>query len=204
VHTHGVVDPEIARSRDGIRVVAWSLVALALTALVQTLVFVLSGSVALLADLVHNFGDAFTAIPLAVAFVAVSRRGERWAGYVVVAAIFASACIAAFEAVQRLLHPEQLSHLPVLALAGVVGFLGNELAAQIRLRGGDRLDSAALTADGHHARVDGFVSLGVIASAGAVALGFDAADPLIGLAIAALIVRITFHAWRMIRADQPR
>jgi cation diffusion facilitator family transporter len=201
-HTHGVVDPEIVRSRQGVKVVGWSLLVLALTAAVQTVVFLSSGSVALLADLVHNFGDALTAIPLGVAFFAVNRRWEGWAGYAVVAAIFTSACVAAIEAVDRLFNPQPLDHLWALALAGLVGFVGNEIAARIRLRAGSRLDSPALVADGHHARVDGFVSLAVIASAWAVALGFDRADPLIGLAITALILRITTQAWRTIRAAQ--
>jgi cation diffusion facilitator family transporter len=197
-----LVDPEIARSRQGIAVVAWSLLVLALTAALQVVIFVISGSVALFADLVHNAGDALTAIPLAIAFFAVSRRGERLAGGAVVATIFLSACVAAVEAVQRLLHPQPLHHLPALALAGLIGFAGNEVAAQVRLRGGNRLDSAALVADGHHARVDGFVSLGVVASAMAVALGADVADPLIGLGITVLILRITFQAWRTIRDDR--
>ena len=182
-HTHGLVDPEIVRSRVGVKLVGWSLLVLAITAALQAVVFVASGSVALLADLIHNAGDALTAVPLGVAFVAVSRRGERRAGYAVVAMIFVSAGVAAIEAVDRLVNPQSLDHLPALALAGLVGFVGNEIAAQIRLHGGARLDSLALIADGHHARIDGFVSLGVIASAGAVALGVDVADPLIGLAI---------------------
>jgi cation diffusion facilitator family transporter len=198
-HTHGLVDPEIVRSRDGVKVVAWSLLVLATTALLQAVVFVVSGSVALLADLIHNVGDALTAIPLGIAFFAVNRRAERWAGYAVVAAIFVSACVAAGEAVDRLVDPQPLHHLAALALAGMVGFVGNEIAAQLRLRAGKRLHSPALIADGHHARIDGFVSLGVIASAGAVALGLDIADPLIGLAISALILRITLQAWRTIR-----
>jgi cation diffusion facilitator family transporter len=200
-HTHGLVDPEITRSRDGVRVVAASLAVLALTALAQVVVFVASGSIALLADLIHNAGDALTAIPLGIAFVAVSRRAERRAGFAVVVVIFASACIAAFEAVDHLVHPQPPTHLLALAGAGVVGFVGNEVAARIRLRGGDRLGSAALIADGHHARVDGFVSLGVVASAILVAAGIGVADPLLGLAIAALILRVTGQAWRTIRAE---
>jgi cation diffusion facilitator family transporter len=199
-HVHGLVDPEITRSRDGVRVVAASLGVLAATAVLQLLVFMLSGSVALLADLVHNAGDALTAIPLAAAFVMMSRTAERRAGYFVVGVIFVSACVAGFESVSRLVHPESLEHLPALAAAGVVGFLGNEVAARIRLRGGRRLDSAALVADGHHARVDGFVSLGVVASAALVAVGFDAADPLVGLAITVVILRVTVQAWHTIRA----
>ena len=200
-HSHGLVDPEIVRSRAGVRVVAQSLAVLAATALVQVLVFTVSGSVALLADLIHNAGDALTAIPLGLAFFAVNRKAERWAGYAVVGTIFVSACIAGGEALYRVFNPHPLDHLLALALAGGVGFIGNEVAAQLRLRGGSRLHSAALLADGHHARVDGFVSLGVVASAGAVALGFDLADPLIGLAISVLILRITLQAWHTIRRD---
>jgi cation diffusion facilitator family transporter len=173
---------------------------LATTALVQAIVFVASGSVALLADLIHNGGDALTAIPLGIAFALKSARGERFAGYIVVVTILASACVAGVEAIRRLVHPGHLGHLPVLALAGIVGFAGNELAARVRLRAGARLDSPALIADGQHARVDGYVSLGVVASAALVALGINIADPLIGLAITALILRITLDAWRTIRA----
>ena len=199
-HSHGLVDPSIVRSRAGVRAVAWSLAVLAATAAVQAVVFVASGSVALLADLIHNGGDALTAIPLGIAFALASARGERVAGYIVVATIFASACIAGVEAISRFVHPEHLNHLPVLAAAGIVGFAGNEIAARIRLRAGSRLDSAALIADGKHARVDGFVSLGVVASAILVGLGAKIADPIIGLAITVLILRITLDAWRTIRA----
>jgi cation diffusion facilitator family transporter len=202
-HTHGLADPSIVRSRAGVRAVAVSLAVLAATAALQALVFMLSGSVALLADLIHNVGDALTAIPLGVAFVLRSPRGERWAGYAVVATIFVSACVAGYEAVDRLIHPRELDYLAALALAGLIGFLGNELAARVRLRAGRRLDSAALIADGHHARVDGYVSLGVIGSAAVVALGFERADPLIGLAITAVILRVTWQAWRTIRDRHP-
>jgi cation diffusion facilitator family transporter len=182
-----------------VRAVAWSLAILAITAALQAVVFALSRSVALLADLIHNGGDALTAIPLGIAFWLRSERLERWAGYVVVLTILASATIAAVEAIDRLRHPRDLTHLPVLALAGVIGFLGNELAAQVRLRAGRRLASPALVADGHHARVDGFVSLGVVIAAAAVGIGIPRADPIVGLAITALILRITWQAWRTIR-----
>ena len=174
---------------------------LGITAALQLVVFVLSGSVALLSDLIHNAGDALTAIPLGIAFVAANRRWEHWSGYAVVTVIFASACVAAFEAVNRLIHPEKLDYLVALACAGVIGFVGNELAARIRLRGGRRLGSAALIADGHHARVDGFVSLGVIVSAFGVAAGIEIADPLVSLAITGLILRITWQAWNTIRSE---
>jgi cation diffusion facilitator family transporter len=197
-HAHGMVDPAIARSRDGIRAVAVSLAVLATAAAAQTAIFVASGSVALLADVIHNYGDALTALPLGVAFFLRSARGERMAGIAVVLAIAVSGCVALYETVERFIHPEHLSHLGLLALAGVVGFAGNEIAARYRLRAGRRLKSPALVADGQHARADGLVSLGVVASAGFVALGARLADPLIGLAITALILRITWQSWRTV------
>ena len=198
-HSHGLVDRSIVRSRAGVRAVLISLAVLAVAAGVQIAIFVLSGSVALLADLVHNVGDALTAIPLGVAFLLRSERAERWAGYFVVLAIFVSACVAFYESLMRLIHPEDVTHLWALAAAGAIGFIGNEIAAVIRLRAGHRLNSPALVADGYHARTDGFVSLGVIVSAALVAIGAEAADPLIGLAITLVIVRITCQSWQTIR-----
>ncbi|MCW2984846.1 MAG: cation diffusion facilitator family transporter [Conexibacter sp.] len=200
-HSHGLVDRSITRSRDGLRVVGLSLAVLLVTAAVQAVIFAGTGSVALLADLIHNAGDALTAIPLGIAFFLRSFVAERRAGYFVVLTIFVSACVAGVEAVLRLLHPQDLDHLGTLALAGVVGFAGNEIAAQVRLRGGRRLSSPALVADGHHARVDGFVSLAVVASAAAVALGFRLGDPLIGLVITVVILRITWQSLQTIKAD---
>ena len=161
--------------------------------------FVLTGSVALLSDLIHNAGDALTALPLGAAFLLESKRGERWAGLAVVGAIFISAIVAAAEAIDRLLYPQHLHHLLPLALAGLIGFAGNELAARVRLRTGKRLDSHALLADGAHARTDGYVSLGVIASAALVALGWRAGDPVVSLVITAIILRVTWQAWRTVR-----
>jgi cation diffusion facilitator family transporter len=198
-HSHGLVADSIKRSREGLRAVALSLAVLGLAAVAQLLIYVLSGSVALLADLIHNFGDALTAVPLGVAFLMRSERAERLAGLAVVFAIFVSACVAAVEAVQRLVHPNAPDHLVALGLAGAIGFAGNRLVARIRTRAGKRLDSPALIADGHHARADAYVSLGVIASAGVVALGAPVADPLIGLAITAVILRITWQSWRTVR-----
>jgi divalent metal cation (Fe/Co/Zn/Cd) transporter len=198
-HSHGLLDESIKRSQRGIRAVSLSLAVLGLTALAQTAVFVASGSIALLADLIHNFGDALTALPLGVAFALHSGIAERRAGLAVVAAIFISACVAAVEAVNRLIHPAAPSHLIVLALAGVIGYTGNYLAARIRLRAGERLHSPALIADGHHARADAYVSLAVVASAIVVALGAPMADPLIGLAITLVIARITWQSWRTVR-----
>jgi cation diffusion facilitator family transporter len=155
--------------------------------------------VALLADLIHNFGDALTAVPLGIAFFLRSVRGEKVAGLAVVLAIFVSACVALYETILRFIHPQHLTHLWVLALAGVVGFVGNEIAAQVRLHAGKRLASAAMTADGNHARIDGFVSLGVVASAIVVALGAQIADPIIGLTITLVILKITWDSWNTVR-----
>ena len=191
------------RSRAGVKAVSLSLAVLGLAAGVQVAIFVLSGSVALLADLIHNFGDALTALPLGIAFYVRSFRGEKVAGLAVVLAIFVSACVALYETIQRLIHPQQLSHLWVLAAAGIVGFLGNEIAAQVRLRAGKRLSSPAMVADGNHARVDGFVSLGVVASAIVVSLGAEIGDPIIGLLITLVIVKITWDSWRTVSTTEP-
>ncbi|HEY0344138.1 MAG TPA: cation diffusion facilitator family transporter [Solirubrobacteraceae bacterium] len=198
-HSHGLVDPSIKRSREGLRAVALALGVLGATAAVQAVVFVASGSVALLADLIHNVGDAATAIPLGIAFLLRSEVAERRAGLFVVLAIFVSACVAGYEAVLRLVEPQRPSHLVALAVAGAVGFLGNIVAAQIRSRAGRRLHSPALIADGDHARADAYVSLAVVASAAAVAAGVQVADPLIGLAITLVILRITAQSWRTVR-----
>jgi cation diffusion facilitator family transporter len=201
-HSHGLVDRSIVRSREGVRAVSISLAVLGAAAIAQTAVFAVSGSVALLADLIHNYGDALTAVPLGIAFLLRSARGERVAGLAVVLAILVSACVALYETVQRFLHPQHLSNLPAVAAAGVIGFAGNELAARYRMRAGRRLDSPALIADGNHARADGFVSLGVVASAALVALGADIADPLVGLVITAVILRVTWESWRTVTAAQ--
>ena len=198
-HTHGLVDPSIKRSREGLVAVGLSLAVLASTALAQLAIYLTSGSVALLADLIHNFGDAATAIPLAVAFLLRSRRAEGYAGLFVVLAIFVSACVAGVEAASRLVHPQAPTDLLALAAAGGAGFAGNWIAAGIRTRAGRRLESAALIADGAHARADSYVSLAVVASAAVVALGAPIADPLIGLAITAVILRITWSSWKTVR-----
>jgi cation diffusion facilitator family transporter len=202
-HSHALVDRSILRSRAGIQTVLRSLGILGVTALAQVAVFVLSGSVALLADLIHNFGDALTAVPLGIAFLLRSNRAEKVAGLAVVLAIFVSACVALFEMIERLLHPQELDHLWAVAIAGMIGFLGNEVAAQVRLRGGRRLASPALIADGNHARVDGFVSLGVVASAVVVALGGKIGDPIIGLLITLVILKITWDSWGAVRSTEP-
>jgi cation diffusion facilitator family transporter len=198
-HSHGLVDPTIKRSRAGMRAVTLSLLVLGLTAAAQTAVFLATDSVALLADLIHNAGDAATAFPLGIAFLLRSARAERIAGGFVVLAIFVSACVAGYEAVARLIDPRAPGDLAVLAAAGVLGYAGNWLAAGIRTNAGRRLQSAALIADGNHARADAYVSLAVVASAAVVALGVDVADPLIGLGITLVILRITWQSWQTVR-----
>jgi cation diffusion facilitator family transporter len=198
-HSHGLVDPTITRSREGVRVVGISLAILTATAVIQAAIYVATGSIALLADLIHNAGDALTAIPLGAAFLLRSRRAERGAGLAVVLAILVSAITAGAFAVERIINPLAPEHLLALGLAGAVGVAGNAIAARIRLDGGRRLNSPALIADGQHARSDALVSLGVILSAATVALGAPIADPLIGLAIAALILRITWASWQTVR-----
>jgi cation diffusion facilitator family transporter len=198
-HSHGLVDSSIKRSREGLRAVGISLGVLGATAVAQAAIFLFSDSVALLADLIHNVGDALTAVPLGIAFLLRSERAEPVAGLFVVLAILISALVALYQGIERLVDPQPLSHLWALAAAGVIGFIGNEIAAWIRLRAGRRLNSPALVADGYHARTDGLVSLGVVASAIVVAIGFEIADPLIGLAISLVILRITWQSWQTIR-----
>jgi cation diffusion facilitator family transporter len=202
-HEHGLIDRSILRSRAGIRAVSWSLLILTVTALAQAFIYSRTLSVALLADLIHNLGDALTAIPLGLAFFFRSLRGERLAGLAVVLAIFISAMIALVQTIERFIHPRTLTHLWLLALAGVIGFIGNEIAAQVRLRAGYRLQSPALVADGKHARVDGFVSLGVLGSAAFVGLGVPRADPIIGLIITLVILHITWESWQTISKTEP-
>jgi divalent metal cation (Fe/Co/Zn/Cd) transporter len=202
-HSHGLVDRSIVRSREGVKAVAISLGILGVAALAQLAIFVVSSSVALLADLIHNFGDALTAVPLGIAFALRSFRAEKIAGLAVVGAIFVSACVALYETIQRFIHPEDVTHLWALAAAGLIGFAGNELAAQVRHRAGRRLASPALVADGNHARTDGFVSLGVVASAMLVAVDIPRADPIVGMAITAVIFKITWDSWRLISTTEP-
>ena len=199
-HTHGLVDASIVRSKEGVKAVSLSLLVLFITAGLQVGVFMYSNSVALLADLVHNFGDALTALPLGLAFFFRSAHAEKWAGYFVVFLIFISALVAGYEAIVRFINPIAPTHLWALAAAGIVGYLGNELAAIIRKRAGKRLNSPALIADGNHAHVDSLTSLGLIASALFVALGITIADPLIGLVITAMILRIAWQSWQTIAA----
>jgi divalent metal cation (Fe/Co/Zn/Cd) transporter len=199
-HSHGLIDDSIKRSQEGVRAVALSLAVLGSAAAAQAVVFAVSGSIALLADLIHNGGDALTAVPLGIAFLLRSRRAERLAGLAVVGAIFISAVVAGVEAVQRLVHPSTPTDLWLLAGAGLIGFAGNWVAARIRTRAGERLESAALIADGNHARADAYVSLAVVLSAAVVALGARIGDPVIGLAITLVILRITWSSWRTVRS----
>lgn len=201
------VDDALESSAIGIRTVKISLVALGVTAVAQAVIVALSGSVALAADTIHNFSDALTAVPLWIAFVLGRRaatrrytygfgRAEDLAGLFVVAMIALSAVIAGYEAVMRLIHPVGVDHVGWVAAAGVVGFLGNELVAMYRIRVGRRIDSAALVADGRHARTDGFTSLAVLASAGGVAVGFPLADPIVGALITVAILAVLRTATR--------
>ena len=201
------VDEALASSMAGMRAVKVSLIGLAITAVFQVAIVVVSGSMALAADTIHNFSDALTAIPLWIAFVLGRRaatrrynygfgRGEDLAGMFVVAMIALSAIIAGYEAVTRLIHPVKVDQLGWVAAAGLIGFVGNELVAVYRIRVGRRIGSAALTADGLHARTDGITSLAVVFSAGAVALGYPLADPVIGLLIAIAILAVLRTATR--------
>ena len=204
-HTHGVVDPVLATTARGIWAIKWSFVILGVTAALQLGIVELSGSVALLADTIHNVGDAVTAVPLWIAFLFARRRAsarftygfgrvEDLAGVVIVLIIVCSAVVAGYEAVHRLLHPQPLALLGWVAAAGLVGFVGNEWVAVFRIRVGREIDSAALIADGYHARTDGLTSLAVVLGALGVWLGFPAADPLIGLVITAMIVGIVWQS----------
>ena len=211
-HSHDAadsVDPALEGSRKGLRALWVSLAALGLTAVAQAFVVVLTGSVALLGDTLHNVADALTALPLAVAFVLGRRlptrrytygygRAEDVAGVVIVLFILASAVAAAYESVRRLVEPSEVRYLGAVAAAGVVGFLGNEAVARYRIRVGREIGSAALVADGLHARTDGFTSLAVVLGAIGVALGFERADPLVGLLITVAILVVLRDAGRQV------
>lgn len=207
-HDHvASIDPALESDQRGIRALKVSLVGLALTAAAQLAVVAATGSVALLSDTLHNAADALTALPIWLAFVLARRpatrrfpygygRAEDLAGLVVLVFIAGSALLAAWESAGRLLHPTEVRHLWAVAAAGLLGFVGNELIARYRIRVGRSIGSAALVADGLHARTDGFTSLGVVAGASGVAAGFPAADPIAGLLIAAMIVALLVSAAR--------
>jgi cation diffusion facilitator family transporter len=199
-HSHGLVDPSIIRSQEGVKAVSLSFAVLLVTALIQVWLFTSSHSIALLADTIHNAGDALTAIPLGLAFYFHSKKGERWAGYFIVFLIFISALITLYQVVNRFIHPHTPTHLLAILVAGIAGVIGNEVAAAIRWRAGKRLDSPALIADGNHAKADGYVSAGVIVSTILIGLGLPIADPLIGLVISGLILRSSWQSWQTIRA----
>jgi cation diffusion facilitator family transporter len=204
-HTHGMVDPSIAATDKGLWAVKWSFMVLAITAALQMVVVVASGSVALLADTIHNIGDATTAIPLWIAFVLARRkpsstftyglgRVEDLAGLAIVAIILFSALVAGYEAIDRFIHPKEISALGWVAAAGVIGFLGNEAVAAFRIRIGREINSVALIADGYHARTDGLTSLAVVLGALGVWLGFPFADPIVGLLITLAIFGIVWQS----------
>jgi len=209
-HSHEAadkVDSAMESSAEGMRALWISLAILGTTAVFQVVVVILSGSVALLGDTIHNAADAMTALPLGVAFILGRRaanrrftygygRAEDLAGIAIVLTIAASAAVAAYEAIDRLLNPRDISHLPVVAIAAVVGFIGNEWVARYRIRVGRKIGSAALVADGLHARTDGFTSLAVLLGAGGAALGWQIADPIVGLAITAAILLVLKDAAR--------
>jgi cation diffusion facilitator family transporter len=208
-HTHGVVDPSIATTDEGIWAVKSSFVGLMVTAALQLAVVVISGSVGLLADTIHNFGDAATAIPLWVAFVLARRRPsnrftfgygrvEDLAGIMIVLIILFSAIVAAYESIQRFFHPQEISHLWAVMAASVAGFIGNEAVAVFRIRVGRKIKSEALIADGYHARVDGWTSLAVLFGTGAVWLGYPLTDPVVGLLITIAIFGIVIQSGKAI------
>ena len=204
LHTHDAidsVDQALAGSNDGMRALKLSLAALAITASIELGIVLISGSVALLGDTIHNFADALTAIPLGLAFwlerkSATRRytygygRAEDLAGIFIVSVIAASAGFAAYEAIERLIHPQAIRQVGLVMVAGVVGFIGNELVARYRIRVGRRIGSAALVAAGRHARTDGITSLAVVVGAIGVTLGFPAADPIMGLLITVAILGV--------------
>jgi cation diffusion facilitator family transporter len=208
-HTHGTTDPRLLTIQRGIWAVKWSLVGLAVTAVFQIVVVLFSNSVALLADTIHNFGDAATAIPLWIAFTLARRkpssrftygygRIEDWAGVLVVLVILFSAVVAGYQSVERLLRPQPIEHLWAVIVASIIGFAGNELVAIFRIRVGKEINSAALIADGYHARVDGLTSLAVLFGAIGVWLGYPLADPFVGLLITVAIVRIVWESGKTV------
>jgi cation diffusion facilitator family transporter len=195
----------------GRRALVISLIGLAITALLQAVIVVLSGSVALLGDTLHNVADALTAVPLLIAFTLVRRppnkrytygygRAEDLGGLFVIAMMVLSAALAGYEAISRLIHPQPVTHLWAVAGAAVVGFLGNEIVARYRIRVGRQIGSAALIADGLHARTDGFTSLAVLLGAGGVAIGWNWADPAVGLLITVAILGVLRSAIRQVGA----
>lgn len=208
-HTHGVIDPSIATTARGIWAIKWSFVILAVTAAIQLVVVWASNSVALLADTIHNIGDAGTAIPLWIAFALARRkptqkftygygRVEDLAGVAIVLIILLSALVAGYEAIDRLVHPRPVLHLGWLAAAGAIGFIGNEVVAVFRIKVGRQINSAALIADGYHARTDGLTSLAVVVGAIGAWMGYSLADPIVGLIITVMILGIVWQSGKSV------
>jgi cation diffusion facilitator family transporter len=209
VHTHGAVDPSLLTTQRGIWAIKWSFIGLFATAAFQIVIVMLTGSVALLADTIHNFGDAATAIPLWIAFTLARRkpnsrftygygRVEDLAGASIIFTILLSAIIVGYESIDRFFHPQTVKYLWAVIVASVIGFIGNEVVAQFRIKVGKEIGSAALVADGHHARVDGLTSLAVLFGAVGVWLGFPLADPVVGLLITVAILRIVWESGKSI------
>jgi len=208
-HTHGIIDPSIFTTQRGIWAVKWSFLGLLATALFQVIIVLLSGSVALLADTIHNFGDATTSIPLWIAFTLARWRPskrftygygrvEDLAGVAIVLTIMFSAIVAGYESIERLFNPEPVGYLWAVIAAAVIGFLGNEAVAIFRIKVGKEIGSAALIADGYHARVDGLTSLAVLFGAVGVWMGYPIADPIVGLLITAAIFRIVWESTKTV------
>ena len=208
-HTHGAVDPSILATRKGLWAVKWSFIGLMITAVLQIFIVYISGSVALLADTIHNFGDASTAIPLAIAFSLARRkpskcfsygygRVEDLAGVIIVFLILFSAIVAGYESVNRFLNPQPVEHLQAVAIAAIIGCIGNEIVAEFRMKVGNEIGSAALIADGYHARVDGLTSLAVLIGAAGVWGGYPIIDPLIGMLITITILKIVLDSSKLV------
>jgi cation diffusion facilitator family transporter len=204
-HAHGAIDPALVTTQRGLWAVKWSLIGLGVTALMQVLIVWMSGSMALLADTMHNFGDAATALPLWIAFMLTRRppsprftyglgRAEDLAGVITVVLIFCSAMVVSYQSLSRLFNPQPITHLGAVMGAALLGFLGNEAVALLRIKVGTDIGSAALIADGYHARVDGWTSLAVLAGAGGVWLGYPIIDPMVGLVITVAILRIVWES----------
>ncbi|MBI5640022.1 MAG: cation transporter [Nitrospirae bacterium] len=208
-HVHGVVDPTIFTTERGIWAVKWSFLGLTVTAIFQVVIVLITGSVALLADTIHNIGDAATAIPLWFAFTLARKkpshrftygygRVEDLAGVAIVLTILFSAVVAGYQSIDRLLHPQKVEYLWMVIIASIIGFLGNEAVAIFRVKVGKEIGSAALIADGQHARVDGLTSLAVLFGAIGVWLGYPLADPIIGLIITITILRIVWESGKAV------
>ena len=208
-HSHGTIDAMLLSTQRGIWAVKWSFFWLFLTAMGQLVVVLFTGSVALLADTIHNIGDAATAIPLWIAFLLARRkpdkrftygygRVEDLAGVAVVFVILFSAIVAGYQSIERILHPKTISYVGAVVIASVIGFLGNEAVAQFRIKVGKEIGSAALIADGYHARVDGLTSLAVLAAAAGVWLGYPLADPIVGIIITVTILRIVWDSGKLV------